>query len=111
MDEPDGRIRWLMSNVGGDLEAIPPGPSWQRDAACRNHPPDWWFPAKGRSVSAAKAVCAGCPVRDACLSWALDEVDVGPGDPHTTSHRYGVLGGLSPAERTALARQYARQAA
>jgi len=49
-------------------------------------------------VAAASNVCAGCPVRRACLDDALD-VEEGLGT------RYGVRGGLLPRERSRLACQ------
>ena len=49
-------------------------------------------------VATASNVCAGCPVRRACLDDALD-VEEGLGS------RYGVRGGLLPRERSKLARQ------
>ena len=45
-------------------------------------------------VAKAKAVCAGCPVRDACLAYALD-----------TRQEYGIWGGTDEDERRALLRQ------
>ena len=41
----------------------------------------------------AKAVCAECPARDACLGWALEHSE------------YGIWGGLTEDERRALLRQ------
>lgn len=44
---------------------------WQTRAACRKIPePDRFFPAT-RPDKEAKALCAGCPVRDECLAHAL----------------------------------------
>lgn len=44
-------------------------------------------------IETAKAVCAGCPARAACLTEAMNEEE---GDHQ---HRYSVRGGLTPAER------------
>lgn len=50
-------------------------PDWQRDAACRGKPAEWWFP-EGRGVHAtasrrkAIAVCQTCPVIDQCEQYA-----------------------------------------
>jgi WhiB family transcriptional regulator, redox-sensing transcriptional regulator len=70
---------------------------WYEQAACRDLDPDRFDydpevdpPAK---AEAAKGVCAGCPVRDACLDFALQR----PPAEDTT----GVYGGLTPAERLA----------
>lgn len=43
---------------------------------------------ENRATATAKQVCAGCPVRDACLQQALDN-----------DERYGIWGGLTPQER------------
>ena len=65
--------------------------TWRRDAACRNHPTELFFPStRGRlrtsrrlvSVGqlqevAALDVCATCPVREECLEYALDRDEVG----------------------------------
>lgn len=80
-----------------------PGPNadlwdWQLDAACRGLDSDVFFhpdrergDARERREAAAKAVCAGCPVRDACLEHALD-----------VREPYGVWGGLAEHERADL---------
>jgi len=71
---------------------------WQADAACRQADPELFFP-EGRSQRAdaqrqqAKTVCAACPVRPECLSWALD-----------SGQYLGVLGGLDEDERWELRR-------
>jgi WhiB family redox-sensing transcriptional regulator len=47
----------------------------------------------------AKAVCARCPVREACLRFALD-----------TGQNYGIWGGLTEDERHKLRRKERRTA-
>lgn len=69
------------------------GGRWQDDAACATTDPEVFFPTgQGRdrtaAVDVAKAVCAECPVRAECLTWALD-----------TGDAYAVLGGTTPEER------------
>ena len=48
---------------------------WREQAACRTEasvlPAEAWFEEGGRSAEPAKAVCAGCPVREACPAYAL----------------------------------------
>lgn len=69
---------------------------WEKQAACRSLAPEFFYPAKGdkEQEDRAKAVCAGCPVREACLAAALeDEKLLGPYD------RDGVRGGLSGRDR------------
>ena len=65
---------------------------WRTRAACRSMDPEIWFPAATEGptyeaqVAVAKAVCAGCPVRAACLDEAV-------------RIPYGIAGGLTPEER------------
>lgn len=73
---------------------------WRHRAACRGYDPEIWFPtaAEGASVfeaqvAEAKSVCAMCPVRFECLTWALE-----------SGQDYGVWGGLTEGERRALRR-------
>lgn len=71
-----------------------PVADWRSRAACRDVEPDTFFPAsdRGPEVARAKAVCAGCPVRSACLDEALHRVPE------------GTAGGLTAAERRTLLR-------
>lgn len=65
--------------------------AWKDDAVCNQTDPEAFFPDRGGSTRAAKAVCLGCAVRLECLNFALDN-----------SERYGVWGGLSERERRKL---------
>jgi WhiB family redox-sensing transcriptional regulator len=73
---------------------------WRDYAACRDVDPELFFPAGNAGpallqISQAKLVCAACPVRVACLDWALD------------SHQEaGIWGGTSEEERRALRRRH-----
>lgn len=72
--------------------------SWLDEAACRGRDTRLWFPARGDSVTVAVArqICRRCPVRESCLTEALEvEID---------GLRYGVRGGLTAGERSSLAR-------
>ncbi|MBC3189971.1 WhiB family transcriptional regulator [Pseudonocardia sp. C8] len=75
------------------------GRGWRADAACRGTDPETFFPvaeagpARERAEAAAKAVCAGCPVRAECLAWALESLP------------FGVAGGMGEDERAALRRR------
>jgi WhiB family redox-sensing transcriptional regulator len=76
--------------------------SWRVDAACRNEDPRDFFPvgSSGQAVeviSAAKAICAVCPVAQECLIFAV-----------TTNQEYGVWGGLDEEERRDVRRQWRR---
>ncbi|MFD7261557.1 WhiB family transcriptional regulator [Streptomyces sp. NPDC059874] len=70
---------------------------WQSRAACRDlgsarffHPAGERGEDREERDAAAKRVCAGCPVRAACLDHAL-----------SSHERYGVWGGLTEEERQA----------
>jgi WhiB family redox-sensing transcriptional regulator len=63
------------------------------NAACAEVDPELFFPEQGESAGAAKAVCARCEIREACLAYAVRR-----GEPH------GVWGAASVMERRALAR-------
>lgn len=64
----------------------------RHDLPCRAEP-ETWFPLDedGPSSARARAGCATCPVRAACLELGLTEP-------------WGIWGGLSSAERRALRR-------
>lgn len=63
-------------------------------AACRGLPPEMFFHSSRIVNRAAKAVCAGCPVRDECLEWAL-----------ANNEEHGVFGGQGPKERKRILRE------
>ncbi|MGC5258403.1 WhiB family transcriptional regulator [Gordonia sp. DT218] len=69
-------------------------PEWMRYGPCASTDPEAFFPEKGESTRAAKAVCARCDFRDQCLQFALDN-----------GERFGVWGGLSERERRDLRRE------
>lgn len=60
---------------------------WRDRAACRGASPDLFFSVLPADVKAAKAICAGCPVRQECLEFALH-----------SGEEYGTWGGLSEDE-------------
>jgi len=61
---------------------------WQADALCAQTDPDLFMPDRGGSTVAAKKVCGECPVRAACLDYAI-----------VTGQPEGIWGGLSADER------------
>ena len=76
---------------------------WRRNAACTSHHPELFFPigTAGPALAQlerARQICRSCPVRLACLEWAID---VGADD--------GIWGGLSAQERQSLRRRRRRQ--
>lgn len=64
------------------------GTSWMADAVCATVDGDAWFPELGENGRAAKRICAGCPVADACLAYALPIEGLA-----------GIWGGMSERER------------
>lgn len=89
-----------MQTGSGARAAVTDGPArgWWQDAACIEHSGVVdFFPARGESTAAAKAICARCPVRDDCLEYALQW------DPLC-----GVWGGHSERERRQLKRARSR---
>ncbi|MFE7391842.1 WhiB family transcriptional regulator [Streptomyces sp. NPDC057582] len=78
--------------------------NWLMHAACRDEDPDLFFPIGSTGpalvqTDEAKEVCRGCPVREQCLEWAMEN-----------GQDSGVWGGLGEAERRALKRRTHRRA-
>jgi WhiB family redox-sensing transcriptional regulator len=71
-----------------------PQTGWYADAACRDIDTTVFFPASDAKAEEAKAICAACPVREACLDFAIE-----------TRQPEGVWGGLTPIERHRLIRR------
>jgi WhiB family transcriptional regulator, redox-sensing transcriptional regulator len=72
---------------------------WRESAACRYADTELFFPigTTGTAVpdiERAKAICASCPVQQACLEFAL-----------TTGQQFGIWGGRDEEERRLLRRQ------
>ena len=49
---------------------------WRHEAACRDEDPELFFPIGNTGpalaqIEEAKKVCHRCPVKEACLAWAL----------------------------------------
>jgi len=81
------------------VTALPAHEDWQIEAACRGQSAAVFFaPAhfepkivKAEREARAKAICAACRVRKACLSYAL-----------RIHEAHGIWGGLNEAERKIL---------
>lgn len=75
--------------------------TWRDQARCRGVDPQIFHPADEDEVGAAqaKSICAVCPVREACLEFAL-----------SAREKDGVWGGLTARERRRLVRQRRRSA-
>ncbi len=67
---------------------------WRQDAACRDLDTSIFFPETDDEAAAALAVCAACPVREACLEFAL-----------VTRQDDGVWGGMTETDRKRLRRR------
>ncbi len=80
-------------------------PTWRASAACEGATALHFYPpattetreARLARENAARALCAGCHVRDACLEYAL-----------YVQEPYGIWGGLTEAERRRMLRTPAR---
>lgn len=73
---------------------------WRDQASCGSTDPVLFFPVGSTGdavdlIRAAKAVCQGCPVRSACLNFALE-----------TNQEAGIWGGTSAEERRMLRRRW-----
>lgn len=66
---------------------------WHERALCPQTDPDAFYPEKGGSTEAAKAICRRCPVKKECLDFALDN-----------DERFGIWGGFSERERREIKR-------
>jgi WhiB family redox-sensing transcriptional regulator len=73
----------MKERNGGPMDT-----DWMQRGLCREIPPATFFPSDGVGVDVARRICASCPVRDACLEYAL---------AHRIDH--GVWGGCSERER------------
>jgi WhiB family transcriptional regulator, redox-sensing transcriptional regulator len=66
---------------------------WMLNGLCRERDPSFFFPSDGVGVDRARKVCAGCPVQEECLEYALR---------YRIEH--GVWGGASERERRRILR-------
>ncbi|MER6528691.1 WhiB family transcriptional regulator [Streptomyces sp. NPDC001508] len=85
---PDGTILVMHFDT-----ITSPDLAWQEEALCAQTGADFFFPEPGSSVREAKRICGLCPIRSACLEFALDH-----------DERFGVWGGMSEKERLELRR-------
>jgi WhiB family redox-sensing transcriptional regulator len=73
--------------------------SWRDHAACRGVDPGIFYPSSDEEAEQAKAICAQCSVRQACLEHAL-----------LIREKEGVWGGATERERRRIIRQRRRTA-
>lgn len=71
----------MLARVSGDDD-------WMQDALCAQTDPDMFFPELGDPAVDARTICGTCPVRDACLEYAI-----------RNGITHGIWGGLSPRQR------------
>lgn len=64
----------------------------EAQGACRGVNWMTFFPLRGEPTEPAKAICAGCPVREPCLEWAIP------------NEKVGIWGGSSERTRRSLRR-------
>ncbi len=78
------------------------GETWRERAACAGMDPNMFVPladiGRRHDLTAAKNVCATCPVVDDCRTFGLNNL-----------HLQGVYGGLSQTERDPRARDRQRR--
>jgi WhiB family redox-sensing transcriptional regulator len=84
-EQPEPQRPDLLNELHLDADAAT---AWMAKGNCRLYPPATFFPSDGVGVEKARKICAGCPVAEACLEYALD---------HRIDH--GVWGGCSERER------------
>lgn len=75
------------------MTIIQQGLTWQAMARCVVVDPEIFFPERGGSSKAARAVCSDCTVRQECLLYAL-----------ANREQFGIWGGTSERERRRLRR-------
>jgi WhiB family redox-sensing transcriptional regulator len=73
--------------------------TWRETGACRGIDPGIFYPGEDDDAEEAKAVCAVCVVRQACLEHAL-----------ASREKEGVWGGATERERRRIIRQRRRTA-
>jgi WhiB family redox-sensing transcriptional regulator len=73
--------------------------SWRLKGACRGLDPAIFYPPSDEEAGQAKTICATCPVREACLEYAL-----------TNREHDGVWGGATEKERRRMIRQRRKSA-
>ena len=67
---------------------------WTARGACRGADTAVFFTEQGEATRSAKEVCAGCPVREECLDYAL-----------RNGEKFGIWGGTSERERRRMRRE------
>ncbi len=98
-----------MNNPLKSIPSKPESGDWRESAVCASTDPDIFYPGSGRpgrlqksnpEVRLAVALCETCPVIQECRNYAI-----------TNGETYGVWGGLSENELSAIARRHRQRAA
>lgn len=92
--------RWRATGTSMPTGPVVTPQPWVTQGACQGHDPDLFFPTQGESVAQAKAICGDCPVREACLEYALEN-----------GEKFGIWGGTSERERRRIRSQRRQQGA
>ncbi len=71
--------------------------AWMDDANCTQTDPELFFPEKGEPAHYARSICEPCRVKQQCLDYAIGN-----------GFHLGVWGGLTPKERSAVAKARAK---
>ncbi|MGH2786035.1 MAG: WhiB family transcriptional regulator [Actinomycetota bacterium] len=77
-----------MGRIVATERMMTTGYTWQEQSSCRGVDAELFFPATEEEAVSGKAICATCPVRVACLAFALER-----------NERFGIWGGLTEKER------------
>ena len=76
---PTSHGRPGLPRTGGPTPRSPQAPLTpapvRRPLPCREADDDLWFAERPEQLEMAKALCAECPVRDACLAGALSRAE------------------------------------
>ena len=91
---PPGRRIIVAAHSIGSAE-----PAWRQAARCRGVDPEVFYPTEEDEGLEAKEICTLCPVRAACLEYAL-----------ARREKHGIWGGLTPRERRRVLRRRRRTA-
>jgi Transcription factor WhiB len=97
--EPDLSVPLLLEGLmpGFDLSKGHPflNRAWVKRAACLDHPELDWFSRTERMKNAVRAVCDRCDVRSECLTFAIENDEL------------GIWAGLDQRERRQVKREVA----
>lgn len=97
VDKRDGRPDSILQMWFRRQHPYDSDPEWQSEAACKDHPTEWWYPERGANhvvVGRAKQICRTCPIQLKCLQYALYH-----------NENIGIWGATTPDERRKLRKE------